>query len=284
MFLLLSALTIVSSSIGMLRIVENRTAVDDLDKISLEIQAIFNETTILAILTDGQERSSGILWKFQEIFDPKLKSYILYNNLDPSGWQDLCKGHFLNLNELSTFHPSGNSTSNFNEEDIDLNFESTIPMDKSILYGNFGYVILTKAADLESRIYCLSFKVTGTLLFIVENRIELKELLVILRNSWKKLEFLRIFVLTGTSIYTLDPFLIEKTDGIYGTLIKYSANKRTTAVSRNMNLFPINVEIFNSVYSTDKEDKKENMTLNQFYGPDVTVAKVMMRRMNFTGI
>jgi hypothetical protein len=282
---LLFAFSIVNSNFDKIEVVENQTAVMKLNGIEEEIQAIFKQTKIVTFLATDQLILNEILEKFLVMFKVDEKSYILYNNLNEFGWQDICENHHMSLNELRAFHPPTNISVS-REEYMDLHTDN-IPVDKSILYEQFGYIVLTGSAELEKRIQCLSFKATGSLFFIVADGIGRTDLLATLRKSWKKLEFLKIFIFNGTIIHLLDPFLIDENDGFYGTLIQYSAHRKITAVSRNMNLFPINVEIFNSVFTIDKNDgkagKAENLTLNSFYGPDVTVAKVIMRRMNFTG-
>lgn len=264
-----------------------------LEKVSSDVEAIFLSCKVLTILTNDNEMTDEVLKRIKALFEDQTKPLIIYDDMDTNGWRELCEFNHLPLNDLKTFRNAKTETDDgikFTEDDFDVDdMESLHLIDKLILYGDYGYIVFVLADHLEYKMSCLTMHATGTHLFVVEDLrvVSENQILRIFRASFKKLAYVKKYVLVNGKIYYYEPFSVNPDDSLYGQLAIFSESKMMKGLPANMNQFPLNIELFKSVYSVPVGDGgkkgKQNVSLDDFYGPDVSIAEEIIIRMNFSG-
>ena len=140
-----------------------------------------------------------------------------------------------------------------------------------------GFIIHTNATSFQKKLLKYS-KSIGTFLFVFESDLDLNIHEILLTN-WHQNTGLRVILLINNQTYFLDPFEIDERTGIHGKLhtdMKYFRLK----VPLNFNKYPLRVEIFNSVYSD--EILSVNNTVVGYQGPDVDIARMITKQLNFS--
>lgn len=154
-------------------------------------------------------------------------------------------------------------------------------LDKWFTHRNSGYILLCTFDELELYLGCLLNR-AGTFLFIIERDTKdaqhLQNISAILFRAWESSTNLKLFVLVARQIFVLNPFLIDANSKSFGMLENLSdvdVNRKL----KDLNGYPMNVELFNSAYSMTNGTKFTGK-LDSFIGPDVEVARFIEARMN----
>lgn len=148
---------------------------------------------------------------------------------------------------------------------------------------NTGYIIQTNSNYLRMLMDCLVNPV-GTFLFILEDGITLEEYEQFIaqnfRNAWRNIGSYDIHILIDKKIITFDPFLMNNLTKNHGSIVLSSERKKD--LFRNLNKYPLRIEIIWSTYSVPKYSEKTKK-LKYYYGADVETVKCLKKIMNFSG-
>lgn len=162
-------------------------------------------------------------------------------------------------------------------------------LDRWFTFRHAGFILFSTFHTLDVYLGCLLNR-AGTFLIIIEkdsydDKKHLENVAELLKKAWKVSENLKVFVLISREVYILNPFVIdENSESSFGMLEKLLENlpdEKVNRVCKDLNGYPMNVEIFTSAYSIPSSG---NFTgkLDCFRGPDVEVAFFLQQQMNVT--
>jgi hypothetical protein len=278
-----------------------------------KIVKIFEKVSTLNILAKNYEQPEGIARWLEEIFDFGLHTFVIFNFWNDDGndydeWLENCR-RFRNtsvktlyyerlyrkshdLNQEKRFH---NMFDDYDMEDEEHNMDPhahivtshitlhesfTDIMDRWLTYRHSGFIVFCSFDVLELYLGCLVNR-AGTFLFIIDKNDKtegkLNNIFLILKEIWKNSPNLNLFVLIYGEIYALDPFAFDEEQQSFGVLDKLSDDEIQHDL-RNLNLYNLNVEIFQSAYSNFAG--VFNGRLESFVGPDVNVALFLQKQLN----
>lgn len=149
------------------------------------------------------------------------------------------------------------------------------------------FIIFTTLKAIESALKCIVHPVTRFLIIVTDvstksPSITEKNLTHMLNKTWTNNGALKVFISTYGTVYTYNPFH-RNVDGSFGKLnsfVDYTFNDDGGRDMRQLNGYPMRLEIFTSSYSIPRI--KPPKGLSDFYGPDVDVAKVAAKVLNAT--
>lgn len=170
---------------------------------------------------------------FFEDFEPNIIETARGNSLDPQ----------------SPLAAEGNM-----KKEIEENFAESL--DRWFTFRKYGFILICRLEEFSLYLGCLLNR-SGTFLIIIENEFEppnstsLFQISQILRTAWNYVTNLKLFILIFGELYILNPFALNETSKEFGVLEKLEKGllKRDF---KNLNRYPINVDLFASAYSVKK--------------------------------
>jgi len=285
-----------------------------------KVVKIFEKVSTLNILVKNYKQPEGVATFVEDIFDIGLQTFVIFNFFDDEDyeeWLDQCI-NFRNTSVRTQYHErfyrkthdvDGKKTSLDAIEDFE--FESTVKhetesdpqaavspthigllesfaddLDRWFTYRRGGYIVICTFDWFDVYLGCLVNR-GGTFLFIIDGQVDtevnLTDVTVILKKAWKTTTNLKIFVLIFNEIYVLNPFGFDQKCESYGKLEQLSDDCEIEQEFKNLNGFPMNVEIFHSAYSIPSMNTSTdefNGKLDSFIGPDVKVARFVEKQLN----
>lgn len=281
-----------------------------------QIQKIFEKVSTINVLLKNYEQPEGIVQSLENIFKFGWQTFIIFNFYDDDDYEGFiqhCKmfdsnpaartlyyeryyqrSHEAspvkrNLQFFEDFEPS---SGNFQEVSVDP--QSPVATEKVILPESFsealdrwythrrsGFVIVCPYDAFIVYIGCLVSR-GGTYLFIIEKGSEkenqLDDVSDVLKKAWKATTNIKLFVLIFEELYIVNPFEIDENTKSYGVLEKLSDGGMVERDLKNLNKYPMNVDIFYSAYSIPKNENYSSK-LSSYFGPDVQVARFIEEQM-----
>lgn len=289
----------------------------DIGKNREEIVRIFAKVSTLNVLLKNYEQPEGIVQLLESIFQFGHQSFVIFNFAESESyeeWIEHCKV-FRNDSSIRTIYyerfyqkthepQKQKRTLDFFEDfEPDMRFvheDSIDPqspiasspvrlqegfaegLDKWFTYRHSGFILISTFEALDVYLGCLLNR-AGTFLIVVEknsydDKKHLENVTELLKKAWKVSANLKLFVLISRDVYILNPFVIDENSKSFGMLEKL-ADVEVSRGCKDLNGYPMNVEIFTSAYSIPSEG---NFTgrLDSFRGPDVEVARFIQQQMN----
>lgn len=156
-------------------------------------------------------------------------------------------------------------------------FKDFIDIQKGL---NCDYVIFTSSLFLNLVLKCLVNSLGRFLISLTDNEKHFsdRDLIDLLNKTWTDSGALEVFLSIDDNVYSFDPFH-RSLDGIYGKLNLLS-DLTTTKGLRNLNGYPLNVEMFDSALTSSLVKKPKSV--DDFIGPDVSVANFIAKNLNAT--
>lgn len=282
-----------------------------------QIQKIFEKVSTINVLLKNYEQPEGIVQSLENIFNFGLQTFIIFNFSDGDDYEGFiqhCKMFSKdpaaktlyyervyqksrevsqvkrNLQYFEDFEPSLE-----NMQKVSVDPQSPIATEKVILPESFsealdrwythrlsGFVIVCPYDAFIIYIGCLVSR-GGTYLFIIEKGSEkenqLNDVSDALKKAWKESTNIKLFVLIFEELYIVNPFEIDENSKSFGILEKLSDGEMVERDLKNLNKYPMNVDIFYSAYSVPKQVNFSSK-LNSYFGPDVQVARFIEKQLN----
>lgn len=283
-----------------------------------KIVRIFSKVSTLNVLLKNYEQPEGIVQLLETIFQFGHQSFVIFNFAERQShteWIEHCK-IFRNDSSIRTMYyerlyqkthePQEQKRRKLDffedfEPDMKLLHEDSIDpqspiasssgrlqesfaegLDKWFTFRHSGFILISTFDALDVYLGCL-FNRAGTFLVVIErnsydNEKHLENVAELLKKAWKVSTNLKLFVLISREVYILNPFVIDENSKSFGMLEKLP-DKEFSRGCKDLNGYPMNVEIFTSAYSIPSEG---NFTgkLDSFRGPDVEVARFIQQQMN----
>ncbi|KAL5277198.1 hypothetical protein ACFFRR_002428 [Megaselia abdita] len=120
----------------------------------------------------------------------------------------------------------------------------------------------------------------GLFFFVITDAITREDFTEIFRDLWRRQGVFRVYLLTVVGIFLYDPFFYDN-NGNYGQIVDIEKRNLTT-IFKDMNGYPLRVQIFRSVYSKIEFD--ESKRVKRAVGADAKVAYLLAEKMNYTMI
>ena len=142
------------------------------------------------------------------------------------------------------------------------------------------YVIFSRSHFLDSVLKCLVNSLGTYLIFLTDNgkQFSHQDLTNLLNKSWTDNGALRVFVSIEDQIYSYDPFY-RISEKVYGKLNLLSGFITTEGL-HDFNSYSLNVEMFSVSYT--KSLVKNPKTVDDFIGPDASIARFIAKNLNAT--
>lgn len=282
-----------------------------------QIQKIFEKVSTINVLLKNYEQPEGIVQSLENIFKFGWQTFIIFNFSDEDDYQGFIKhckmfdidpaaktlyyervyqkGREISpvKRTLQFFEDFEPSEENFEEiladpqspvatEKVALPESFSEALDRWYTYRLSGFVIVCPYDAFIVYIGCLVSR-GGTYLFIIEKSSEkqnqLEDVTEDLKKAWKSTTNVKLFVLIFEELYIVNPFEIDENTRSFGILEKLSDGEMVERNLKNLNKYPMNVDIFYSAYSVPKSQNYSS-ELNSFYGPDVQAARFIEEQMN----
>lgn len=268
--LLVFWLFLLISSIQLIDPIESPSLFESINEYSEEINKIFKSVkTITILLTSTDTRIlKNIFYWFE-------KSFIVYNFILPDKLTQEFQCHDFNRIQ--------------HEEDSRKKRSIYLSLDLMKIQNQWkqspkaGYIIQTNWNNLRILMDCL-INSLGTFLFIVndENNNEnyRKNISQNFRNAWRNIGAYDIYILIDNQIIAYDPFLVNNRKAFHGSIISYADKK--VDLFKNLNMYPLRIEIIQSTYSVLKFNKSDSKLIN-YEGADIEIVNVLKNVMNFVG-
>lgn len=278
-----------------------------------KIANIFRQVSTLNILLKNYEQPEGMLHSLRNIFKFGEQSFVVFNfesEKSHGQWLKYCKKFkdepkvriayyerlYKKLYEPLTVKLSLTSGEEKSEDFIDsqgsIPFQSdegnySLPesvansFDNWFSFRNAGFILICPYNVLDIYLGCVISR-SGTYLFIIDSKEHpsLNELCNVLNSSWKSSTNSKLFVLFFNEIYILNPFKINEKTQTFGILEKLSSDKEIKRDFKNLNRYPMSVDLFESAYSIISKKQNFSGRLESFRGPDVKVAEFIEEQMN----
>ncbi|KAL7029684.1 hypothetical protein ACKWTF_006319 [Chironomus riparius] len=158
-------------------------------------------------------------------------------------------------------------------------------LDKWWKFHYAGYIIFSTFYGLDYYTGCL-FNRGGTFLFIIHEPIDENENYLEVINStfykaWKLVGNIKLHILINKEILIFNPFE-RNNEGKFGRIKLFDeGNLFLEETLKSLNGYPLNIEMFWSVFSTSTDSFKSS-NFSTYQGPDADVAKMLTQRMNAT--
>lgn len=289
----------------------------DIDKSQDQIEKIFEKVSTLNVLLKNYEQPEGIVQLFEKIFHFGHQSFVVFNFAEEESfrdWAEHCKV-FRNDSSIRTAYyerfyqkthepqQKRRTLSFFEDFEPDMglgdedSFDPQSPLastplrlqegfaeglDRWFTFRHSGFILFSTFDNLDVYLGCLLNR-AGTFLIIVEkdsydNEKHLENVSQLLKKAWQVSSNLKVFLLISREIFILNPFVIDGNTKSFGILEKL-ADEKVNREYKDLNGYPINIEIFSSAYSFPNGG---NFTgeLDAFRGPDVEVARFIQKQMN----
>ncbi len=157
--------------------------------------------------------------------------------------------------------------------------------DEAIKLLNFAekndFVIFTSSSAVELALKCFVHPLSRFLIIVIdESSISEKNLFHMLNNTWTNNGAFKVYIATcnKTFFYAFNPFHLNK-DGSFGKLNSFvDFNRERFRYSRELNGYPIRLEIFTSTFNIPYIQPP--LEIDDFYGPDINVAKLIGESLN----
>lgn len=268
--LLVFWLFLLISSIQLIDPIESPSLFESINEHSEEINKIFKSVKTITILLSSTD--TRIL---KNIFYWFEKSFIVYNFILPDKLTQEFQCHDFNRIQ--------------HEEDSRKKRSIYLSLDLMKIQNQWkqspkaGYIIQTNWNNLRILMDCL-INSLGTFLFIVndENNNEnyRKNISQNFRNAWRNIGAYDIYILIDNQIIAYDPFLANNRKAFHGSIISYADKK--VDLFKNLNMYPLRIEIIQSTYSVLKFNKSDSKLIN-YEGADIEIVNVLKNVMNFVG-
>lgn len=249
--------------------VESSIIIQSINSHSEEFNQIFKSVkTISILLTSNDTRI------FENIFNLFKKSFIVYNFLLPDKITQDFQCH--DYNRIKQ------------EEDSRKKRSIYVPLDLIKIQNQWkqsskaGYIIETNWNNLRILMDCL-INSLGIFIFIVNdknNENYRKNISQNFRNAWRNIGAYDIYILIENQIIAYDPFLSNNRKSFHGSIISYADKK--IDLFKDLNMYPLRMEIIQSTYSVLKLNKSDSKLIN-YEGADIEIVNVLKRSMNFIG-
>lgn len=177
----------------------------------------------------------------------------------------------------------------------------TILIDLLALMEHNDFIIFTSRKSLESALHCFVHPLSRFLLIVTNNdsnstlsSLSPSIIMHLLNTTWMSNGALKVFISASNynknnnnnnenyTVYMFNPFHRNE-DGSFGKLnsfVNFTFNVGEGELKR-LNGYPIRVELFSSTYAIPL--RKPAATLEDFYGPEVDVAKLVGKFWNSSG-
>lgn len=146
-----------------------------------------------------------------------------------------------------------------------------------------GYIIETNWNNLRILMDCL-INSLGTFLFIINDEKNTKDYHQYIsdcyRIAWKNIGAYDIYILINNQIITYDPFLVTNGSDFQGSIVSFADRKNN--LFKNLNKYPLRIDIIESTYSVLKRNKSASK-LTSYKGADIEIVNVLKNVMNFVG-
>lgn len=249
-----------------------------------EIVRIFENISTLSVLLRNYEQPEGIIQSLDNIFGFGVQSFVIFNFFDEESYTDWitqCKIFLINsttrtayyerffmkshkpdyrrktLDFLEDLEPvniqQSPANSNFPASDEAIQEKFADSLDRWFSFRKFGYILLSSLHELKHYLGCLLNR-SGTFLLIIENELEtlnstsFSEVTEMLGKAWNYATNMKIYVLIVGEIFVFNPFALNIKSNQFGVLEKLE-NGVFKRDFRNLNGYPLNVDLFASAYS-----------------------------------
>lgn len=280
---------------------------------SRKIQKIFQRTSTITVLLKNYEQPEGMIkWLESILGGSGNKSFVVHSFPSDAGKRDWMKecGDYLSdpgykiaygerVYQLK-YAPTGAKESKIND-DFETEFDPQAAqrtttsfqvlekfahgLDKWWKFHYAGYIIFSTFYGLDYYTGCL-FNRGGTFLFIIHEPMEENENYLEVINStfhkaWKMVGNIKLHILINRQILIFNPF--ERDDnGKFGRIKLFDEeNLFLEETLKSLNGYPMNIEMFWSVFSTSTDSFK-SWDFRTYQGPDTDVAKMITQRLNAT--
>lgn len=280
------------------------------------IAKIFEKVSTLNLLLKNFEQPIGIVQLLEGIFDFGNQTFVIFNFSNEEHyieWIEHCK-IFRSDSTMRTLYyerlyQKNHDPSNVKrqldffedfEPDLKAKHDDSIDqqsplassskklqesfaegLDRWFTFLESGFILFCSFDVLEVYLGCLLNR-AGTFLFIIEKdsygENYLEDLSSVLAKAWKGTANLKVFVLIFRGLFVFNPFALDEASQSYGMLEKFSDATANREI-KDLNAYPMSVEIFESAYSVPKPTKFNGM-LDSFFGPDVQVGRFIQQQMN----
>lgn len=249
--------------------VESSIIIQSINSHSEEFNQIFKSVkTISILLTSNDTRI------FENIFNLFKKSFIVYNFLLPDKITQDFQCH--DYNRIKQEEDSRKKRSIYVSLDL-IKIQNQWKQSSKA-----GYIIETNWNNLRILMDCL-INSLGIFVFIVNdknNENYRKNISQNFRNAWRNIGAYDIYILIENQIIAYDPFLINNRKSFHGSIISYADKK--IDLFKDLNMYPLRMEIIQSTYSVLKLNKSDSKLIN-YEGADIEIVNVLKRSMNFVG-
>lgn len=123
-------------------------------------------------------------------------------------------------------------------------------------------------------------KKSGLFFFVILDAFHKNTFTDIFRDLWRRRAVFKIYLLTVVGIFIYDPFTYDKT-GNFGKIVNIQKRNLST-IFKDMNGYPMRVQIFRSVYSKVVLDESNHVKYVE--GADAKVAYLLSEIMNYSMI
>lgn len=149
------------------------------------------------------------------------------------------------------------------------------------------FIVFTTLRAMEAALKCIVHPTTRFLIIVTDvstksPSITERNLTEMLNKTWTHNGALKVFISTHNTIHTYNPFY-RNGDGSFGKLnsfVDYTFEGDGGRDMRQLNGYPMRLEMFTSSFTISRI--KSPKSIQDFYGPDVNVAKTTENFLNAT--
>lgn len=147
------------------------------------------------------------------------------------------------------------------------------------------FVISAPWNFVDAILKCFVHPLSRYLIIITASSPSLTKLTIMLNTTWTNNGAFNVFIVAASPSQTYDkvfkfnPFH-RNDDGSFGKLNHLVAMPFESAELKNLNGYPLRVELFASTYTLARS--KQTKSVDEFYGPDADVAKMTRELLNAT--
>lgn len=243
--------------------------IQSINKHNAEFNQIFKSVKTISVLLTSND--TIILENILNLFE---KSFIVYNFLLPDKTPPDFQCHDYNRVKQEEDSRKKRSINSLDLIKIQNQWKQS---------PKTGYIIETNWNNLRLLMDCL-INSLGIFVFVVNDKNNNenfhKNISQNFQNAWKNIGAYDIYILNNNQIIAYDPFLVNNRKAFHGSIISYADKK--VDLFKNLNLYPLRMEIIQSTYSVLKFNKSDSKLIN-YEGADIEIVNVLKNSMNFVG-
>lgn len=144
-------------------------------------------------------------------------------------------------------------------------------------------LIFVSSSLLRTALKCFVNPVATFLVLLTDSKLTYsdRDLIEILNRTWIESGALKVLISINENVYSFDPFN-RNSEGLLGKLNSLSDASNVVGQFRNLNGHALNVEMFTGTFTMSA--LKSPRSVNDFTGPDASVAEFIRAQLNATSL